>query len=436
MKKVLWPALAVLFPFPLIWMYFQGDFSYLSDPYSLSMVLGLMAYCYFLVTLLISSRIPLWDRIYGHDRVMKFHSYLATSALVLAVLHRSIKLMVIDYSDMQQYFGVAALLIFASIAILTILIMVPNPLHRFSPLDKFRLYANTRLKLDYSILKKIHNFTVLVLILLSVHVLLAYSTLETWSRMISVSLLSLFVFSFWIRHKLIRPFINSKKGYKIHGISEPGPSLIEVRIAASEQSGLPAFKAGQFAFFSFPDSGLGGEEHPFTISSAPHEEHLSFTAKKLGDFTARLGDLKEGMAVKIDGPYGVFSIPPSSDKSFLFLAGGIGITPFLSMLKDVQQRKTDVDIYLIWSVRNSEDMVYDTFFRDMEKEIGGFRFIAHNSGEKGHLSAEELNRTLGDSLGKREIYICGPSAMRRQLVRDLKSLGIRKSQLHFEQFSL
>jgi len=446
MKKLFLFILALISPAPALLLYFGFDFTHLNDPFSFSMFVGLISYTYFMVVLIISSRIKALDRIYGHDRVMKFHGYLAVTALVLAVVHRQIKIHVFPFTNTQIIFGMIALYIFMVITFLTIFVMVPNMLHRIKTLDRFRIFVNTHLRLDYSILKVIHNFFVLAILALSVHVMLASSTLENWSRMIYIGGLSAFAGISWVIQKIIKPIINGRKGFVVESVKSISDNITEVTIRATGTSELPKYKAGQFAFFSFKDKTLGHDEHPFTISSSPKESTITFTAKDLGDYSRKLSQLAPGTRVRMDGPYGIFNIPDDSQKPLLFLAGGIGITPFLSILKDIEKEKSKKNINLFWGVRKRSDLVYEAQLNDLQSQIEGFAYTPVLSKEtidkaegkirSGRISNEIITEHLGEDLSDYLVYLCGPLPMMKQLVKGLKKLKVKKSNIHYEQFSL
>jgi predicted ferric reductase len=454
MKKAALPIIALLTPVPAWFLYFGSDFSHILEPFSLSMFIGLAAYSYFLVTLFISSRIRIFDRIYGHDRVMKFHSYLAITSVVLAIAHRQVKIMVFPFTTLQVIFGVVALLMVVAISGITILVMVPNIIHRIRVMDRFRRFANGSLKLDYSILKIVHNFLVLAVLSASIHVFLASSTQETWTRMIYIAGLAVIALGSWVRHKIIRPIQNRRKGFTIGEIIRHSADVTEVRVAppargnGSERAsgGIMKYRAGQFGFFSFPGSPLGNEEHPFTFSSSPSDGQLGFTAKNLGDFSSRLGELSVGDPVAMDGPYGVFTPVPREGKKLVFIAGGIGITPFISILRDIAAGNADADIMLLWAVRTPGDAVYHELLTGLEEKIRGFVYIPLYSDEmpeelsgqmrKGFVDESAIRETVGSDISRASVYFCGPPAMRLALFPALKRLGVKRANIHFEQFSL
>ena len=94
-----------------------------------------------------------------------------------------------------------------------------------------------------------------------------------------------------------------------------------------------SFRPGQFGFLSLRLNGRWQMWHPFSISSADTDETLSLTIKSLGDFTQRVPEVKEGDRVKLDLPYGAFSIDSFHSEKYVLIAGGVGITPICCMLR-------------------------------------------------------------------------------------------------------
>jgi len=107
------------------------------------------------------------------------------------------------------------------------------------------------------------------------------------------------------------------------------------------------FNPGQFVFISFNQESLS-ESHPFPISSGPDENLLRITIKNLGDYTKTLTEkLQKGTIAKIEGPYGVFSYKNTPNENQIWIAGGIGITPFVSFIKDMfKKRVNNINITL------------------------------------------------------------------------------------------
>ncbi|AHC13934.1 ferredoxin reductase family protein [Salinispira pacifica] len=451
LMRVFLPLLGILSPLFPLYAYFRGNFYNVLEPFSLAMIFGITAYIYFLNVLIISTRKKFLDRYFGHDRVMQFHGYMATAAFVFAVIHRQLKIAVFPVVNLQTRLGNAAFIIFLTLIAVTVIIMVPGLIHRFAPFAKLRNFITRKLGLDYSILKFFHNFLVLAVLLLSFHVFLASSTQESWGRIILMALWSLTALVFWLDHKLFRPFRLKRMNSRVENINLLEGDIRELYIRPPQNF---TFTPGQFVFVGFPGSKAGNDEHPYTISSAPGDSILRISAKNLGNFSNSLRFLQENDPALIDGPYGRFYPPRDRDEELIFIAGGIGITPLLSILRDMAESKPSREqkIVLFWAVRSPEDLCYREEIVEAGKKInsmnpGMFHFVpvVQTRGsqipeaEEGFLTQEIIRNhceARDMKIPHARVYFCGPPAMRRYLFPKLHQLGIQRKHIHFEMFSL
>lgn len=113
--------------------------------------------------------------------------------------------------------------------------------------------------------------------------------------------------------------------------------------------------------------GLVGEPHPFTISSSSSAEWLSVSIKTVGDFTEKIGTTKPGDYALIDAPYGRFSFLEFPAQKYLFIAGGIGITPFMSMLRFICDNRISREVLLLWGNRTERDIAFQDELDEMEE---------------------------------------------------------------------
>jgi predicted ferric reductase len=158
---------------------------------------------------------------------------------------------------------------------------------------------------------------------------------------------------------------------------------------------------------------------------------LRFTIKALGDYTSTLADkLDVGQPVMVDGPFGHFTNQDNRCDRQIWIAGGIGVTPFLA-LSDVLNPGTSVDLY--WSVREKSEAVYDQELRTLEGKNSSFRYHLWLTDEQGFLTVNELGER--DDLLNCDFLICGPAEMRDAMISQLKEKGISTRQIHFEEFS-
>jgi predicted ferric reductase len=455
--KVFLVGLAIFFPLLPLWFYLdiglyftQPEFYYFEDlfhPFSLGIWFGIPAYIYFLEVLLISARIRWFDRIFAHDKVMKFHGTLALVALGFGFVHRYFKTSYPMYGageeiNVQLLLGdVGFWLIFLIMAI-TLLVMVPGFPHKIKFLAKMRDFLTKKWGWDYSILKALHNFTVLGIQILAFHVILASTTQENNLRLYFMSSLAGITLVLWVFHKIVRPIVLRLNPSKVLEVNTPAPGHTEV--VMSRPKGFKV-KSGQFVFVRFPGSEAHWGEHPYTLSSGAEDENIRITAKHLGDFSASLDKLKPGDTALVDGPYGKFrpALPEKSDRPLVCIAGGIGITPFMSILK-TWSPDDPRKMILFWAVKNPKEVVSRDFFSERNQSLKNFRWVpiveqdSWDGAQEGFLDHGKLHHVLGEegfSLRDSEVYFCGPGGMQKAVFPILKKSGVRNSRLHFEQFS-
>ena len=218
----------------------------------------------------------------------------------------------------------------------------------------------------------------------------------------------------------------------------------------SLESGLP----GQFAVIRVRHGNRWGEPRPFTISSAPGEDCFSLTIKKTGRFTSLLHSLHKNTQVLFEGPYGIFSPDFEQEKKLFLIAGGVGITPFLSMLRHINQTKEDCDITLLWSLKTRDDIIAGDELEKISEALNGklkiviiiTREDSPEAGEKsedhhsdnivyeyGHMNQKIIGRYI-NSIDS-SVYLCGPQAMQRFILKTLKKYpGIKPASVKRERF--
>jgi len=196
--------------------------------------------------------------------------------------------------------------------------------------------------------------------------------------------------------------------------------------------------AGQFMILHFLGKGFRWEAHPFSLSCPPNSEYLRLSIKRVGDFTARLGDLQPGTPVLIDGPHGIFTPKRCSSRNVLLIAGGIGITPLRSMLDTfVSQGK---DVILLYGNRHRSDIVFE---KELDQFVQKGRLVVRHvlsndpdwEGEKGHINRERIQRLVPD-VAERDVFLCGPPPMMSAVVKALTELGVPTGKVHYERFAL
>jgi predicted ferric reductase len=195
------------------------------------------------------------------------------------------------------------------------------------------------------------------------------------------------------------------------------------------------YRAGQFAFLRFPHPALRGEEHPFSFTSAPHEAGVHFAMRALGDFTAKLADLRPGDLVRVNGGFGAFH-PNRGVEPLALIGSGIGAAPLVSILKDVAAQQFDREVVCLLSVTRRDELVEAEALKGLEATMPHLRLKIFVYEEDGLLYGPELlARELGDP-GRYRYYLCSSDKVRSIVVGALTQLGVKRRKVHFEAFNL
>jgi ferredoxin-NADP reductase len=206
---------------------------------------------------------------------------------------------------------------------------------------------------------------------------------------------------------------------------------------------LPPFRAGQYVNVMVNLDEVR-TSRPYSISSAPMAERLELTVRdKPGGFVAPylFNELKVGDVLETTGPAGHFYHEPLIDgKDLVFLAGGSGITPFMSMIRDTVQRRPPLRIKLLYGSRMPEDVIFKAELEKLAASHSNFTFSLVISeppegyeGLKGFLDSKLIARLVGDTKGK-TFYVCGPRAMHDLCRAALKEMEVPQRKIRYELY--
>ena len=194
-------------------------------------------------------------------------------------------------------------------------------------------------------------------------------------------------------------------------------------------------EAGQNALVTLPD---GSEGHTFTIASAPHERELMFaTRMRDSAYKRALAAAPLGSKFKLDGPAGIMVLHEDEKRPAVFLAGGIGITPFLAMARDAEARLLPHRILLFYSNRRPQDAAFLAELKHMQNR--NFRMVATMTdaadwtGEKRLISRELVAEHIKD-LRDPVYYFAGPPGMTMAVQGMLGEMGVKEDDMRSEEF--
>lgn len=380
--------------------------------------------------LLLSSRLKVLEKGIGLDRIMRWHRLNGMLTALFVFLHPAfinIPLLMTGIDPLKfllsytiwHYLGISAfLLLFFTIA--------------------FTIYSK-RKNLDYEKWKIIHKVGYIIIVLGFVHSLMLGSDLVTasplrywWWFVLAISIASV------IHRYVVRPIKFKESVYEVVKVEKVTPDVTNVEVRS--QSGEPLkYSPGQFAFVTFDSENVEPEEHHFTLSSNPNDSDVSFTVKGVGDFTGTLPDLQPGDIAKIEGPYGVFS-NEGMEGPFVFIAGGIGITPIMSMLRAMRERNNPQKTLLLYANRKQKDIVFYDELHELQKQ-GWLEIVFVLSQEKlegyeyGRINKELLQRVVED-IPSKTYFMVGPEAMMDDIEEGLVTLGAHSNRIFTERFAL
>jgi predicted ferric reductase len=239
--------------------------------------------------------------------------------------------------------------------------------------------------------------------------------------------------------RVVRQRQVSRRPYVVDGVVAERGGATTVHLAATGHPGQ-RFAPGQFAWLKFADRPYRWTEHPFSYSSSAERPHRpSFTIKHRGSFAARAAGLERGMHLLVDGPHGAFRHDPLSAGTAMF-AGGIGITPCMSILHTARDRGDRRPYALFYASRTYDEI---TFREDLDELAAGLDLaVVHVlsrpgvgwAGERGPIDAPTIERHLPDDVRRWRFFACGPPAMVEAVIQALDRLGVPAERIDAERF--
>lgn len=389
---------------------------------SFGQITGLAGMAMFSISLILSARLKFLDKyFYGLDKVYKYHHAIGAFSFSLLLFHplflvfryiqfslRDAALFFLPSSDLARNFGIVSLFFMIILMVLTFYI-----------------------RLKYQSWKLSHKFLVFVFAFAVLHSVYAASDVSRDDILrfyiLGLAFLGLAA-GFW--RAFLHKYFNRNFVYEVKKVAKANRDVVEIEM--SPKAGMMHFEAGQFIFASFENKEIGAEIHSFSMTSAEGEENLKIAVKVLGDYTGKIKNLNIGDKVSVEGPFGKFSYKNVPGKSQIWVAGGIGITPFLSMARSLKDDGYEIDLF--YSVNNPEDAVFADELSKISSIHKNFKLFAWYSRESGRLNGEIIAELSSGVLDK-EIFICGPLAFMESLSGQFVKIGVKKEKIHWENFN-
>lgn len=252
---------------------------------------------------------------------------------------------------------------------------------------------------------------------------------------------------FWllliVHLRLIKPWQMHNRPYRVVDSRKERGSSWTLVLKPDGHEGM-SFKPGQFAWLTLRHSPWHTREHPFSFSSsAVLHDRLEFTIKELGDFSRTIKDIRVGEIAYLDGPYGAFSVDRYPDApGFVFIAGGVGGAPIISMLRTLADRHESRPLLFIYCNRRWQDVIFREELETLKQRLDLRLVHVLNrpptdwKGESGVITPELLQKVLPDGAQQYEYFLCGPKPMSECVQQELRDLKVPLARTHFELFDM
>lgn len=421
---------------PLILVLLATPFTDHSFLYELGKAFALTGFMILVLQFVLSSRRKWIERPFGLDIVFRCHKGMAALAGILILMHP-----VLLAAGSGNYGLIASVsqpwnILLGKLGLLLILLQV------------FAGFFRVPIGLGFEKWRLAHNYVGVLLVAGAfIHsIVTSHNDLESpllrtfWICVFAAALL------FYAHHKFILPAKLRRRPFTVSGVNQETHNVWTLEMTPPEGEKRFEYHPGQFHFITLHrNRNLPEEEHHFTISSSPTRPGIvASSIKESGDFTSTIGQTREGDKVSVEAPFGRFShLFHPEDRNFVFITGGIGITPVMGMLRYMRDRQSEFFVLLINANHTEEDIVFRKELDEMA--AGGYPKLSivyvldkpgnNWEGEAGFIDEALLGRHISSVSGK-AFYICCPPAMRKSVLKTLNRMGVKSSRIRLEIFSL
>jgi len=413
-----------------------GDFTTVGGAVtSVGIIAGLIGTDLILIMLMLAARIPLIDRIFGHDRAMATHRSLGKPAISLILAHAF--LLIVGYGISSRISPVAETvsmwntpdmpLAFVGTGLLLAVVVTS--------------LVAVRRKFKYEFWYVIHLLSYAAVLTalphqLSVGGMLAVGTGQRvyWIALYVVALGSIVAF------RIVEPLVKSvQHGIRVTKVESLGSGVASIHMSGRNLRTLGA-SGGQYFIWRFWTGKTWWHSHPISLSAAPTDTSARITVRALGDGTTRLGRISRGTRVSIEGPYGLFTDAGRTSPKLAIVAAGIGITPVRALLEDSRLVPGETTILLRGS-HEGENFLWDEMEQLAHDRGAHFYSSIGPRARRSHswLAARDVDRNVSlrsvfPDLKHSDLYICGPQVWTDAVVADAKASGLPAHQIHTERF--
>ncbi len=395
-------------------------------------LLGLLGLGVLAMQALVSGRQTWFARGFGQDDVLQFHRQTGLLALLLVFAH-PLTLFIADPRFLAYLNPAENLLRAGSLGFVLVatLVLIATSLWRLS------------FGLRYEHWRLLHGVLAVAIVVLGFgHALMVdHYTAPMWKKAALALLVGASLY-LMLETRLLRPRQMRRRPYRVQQVRKQRGDCVTLLLTPTTSERL-RFRPGQFAWLTLGASPWRLQQHPFSFASSADDAELAFTIKAAGDFTARVGDVEPGAQAWLEGPYGVFTYEPGqSPAGAVFIAGGVGITPFMSMLRTARARGLREPLWLIYGSECWDEVIFREELDELAQALP--LTLVHVlqegdeawHGETGYIDDELLDRHLPANVADLPCYVCGPEALADEVEPALRRRGVPTRRLYSERFDM
>ena len=386
-----------------------------------------------LLQLVLMSRAPFLDQLFGMDRLAWYHRWLGFAAVWLLVGHGI-------FTTVGYALGDGSPVVAQFVTLVTsydFVILAVAGMACFVAVAVTSVRAARR-RLSYETWYGIHLYAYLGVALAFAHQLAVGADFvdDPIARLYWVGLY-VATFGLIAAFRVGQPVVtNLRHGLRVARVVPEGPGIVSIYVSGRDLDRLPV-RAGQYFHWRFLTRDGWWRSHPFSISAAPNGQYLRITIKDLGDWSHALGHVPVGTRVLVEGPYGTMTGARRTRARVLLIAGGIGVTPLRAMLESLWA--SPGDLTLVYRARRAEDLVFRAELDRLASARGAtVHYLVGRRGERGvpeHPLGPDVLRRIAPDVAERDVYLCGPDSMMESARRSLSQLSVPDAQIHWERFS-
>jgi predicted ferric reductase len=302
----------------------------------------------------------------------------------------------------------------------------------------------TTLGLTYEQWRAVHAaLAVFVVFIGVVHILQVRYYVSPWWKQAMWIAATMSAITLLVNSRVVVPLRLLRTPYAVAQVREERGSAWTLVLRARGHGGL-RFEPGQYVWLTLGSFPMTFQQHPFSVSSSAEcPEAPELTVKALGDFTSTVGDVAPGTQAFLEGPYGAFTPTRTAGVDAIMIAGGVGITPLMSMLRTFRDREDPRSVLLIYGNSTWDDVLFRDEIDVLQKDID-LRVVHVLSdppsdwkGETGYLTPDMLDFYLSDGHdGLYQYFVCGPEPMMDMVERRLIERGVALTDIYSERFGI